>query len=213
LGQNKTGTRSIVSLLSGCGYRCAHWESGRVAATICANIDNGVPALTGLDQWDAFTDMDPSRKIQALISRRETTFELTAGWYQFESLFADYPDAFFILNTRNHERWLKSLTRHFKRRGKSDPSFMVEDYIAIRTSAKEQHENSVRIFYEKNPNANFLEVDIEEPDAGKKIISFLNENPSNEANWTHKGRSSTFRFRQMKKKFIKFRRKLHQKMA
>ena len=141
-----------------------------------------------------------------MISRGETTFELTAGWSKFEELYSQYPDARFILNTRNQERWIKSISKHFKRRKKSDSNFQVANYITIRTSAKRRHEDRIRTFFEMNPQARFLEVDIEAPDAGIKIIRFLDEDTSHSANWSHLGRSSLFQFRQIKKKFNKLRK-------
>lgn len=104
IGFNKCGTTSMHRLFVNCGYRSVHWEtsSGRMLAPILfMNNMLGRPLLTGITRYDVFSDM----------------FYLTddcclEGNFLFRQMDADYPDALFILNTRDRERWVLSRLKH-----------------------------------------------------------------------------------------------------
>jgi len=113
IGQNRTGSTSIYRFLGKCGLRAVHWDHGSLAATICENLKQSKPILTGPENYNCFTDMDPARDIQTLISQNKLTFENTTGWSKFKEFFAEYPDAYFILNVRPPKHWKKSLRKHF----------------------------------------------------------------------------------------------------
>ncbi len=101
IGFNRCGTRTIYKYFAANRVRSVHWDNGRLARRIFLNLANGDDLLAGYSSFDVFTDM-----------------ECLDGTHHFEAykLFpyfaAQYPDAIFILNTRDREDWIKSRLKH-----------------------------------------------------------------------------------------------------
>jgi hypothetical protein len=102
IGFNKCGTSTIHHYLRVNGVRSVHWDNGRLAQRMFANLANGKDLLAGYEAFDAFTDME-------YLDDRGTFLE---AYKLFPYLAAQYPDAVFILNTRDRENWIRSRLRH-----------------------------------------------------------------------------------------------------
>jgi hypothetical protein len=101
IGFNKCGTRTLNDFLKHNGFRTIHWDKGKLARAIFRNLSNGDDLVRGYEDFDVFTDMEWVTK----------GFALEA--YKLFPHFAEaYPDAVFILNTREREDWIKSRFNH-----------------------------------------------------------------------------------------------------
>ena len=98
IGFNKCGTSTIHRYLRANGVKCVHWDDGRLAQRMFANLANGDNLMAGYEGFDAFTDMEYIDQVGTLLE----------GYKLFPYLAAQYPDAVFILNTRDREAWIRS---------------------------------------------------------------------------------------------------------
>ena len=98
IGFNKCGTSTLHRYLRANGVKSVHWDEGRLAQRMFANLANGDKLLTGYERFEAFTDME-------YLGRTGTYLE---GYKLFPYLAEQYPDAVFILNTRDREAWIRS---------------------------------------------------------------------------------------------------------
>jgi hypothetical protein len=106
IGFNKCGTTTIHHYLRVNGIRSLHWDEGRLALRIFTNLCNGDDLLAGYEDFDAFTDME--------FFAPDGSVYLEA-YKLFPYLAARYPDAVFIMNTRDREAWIRSRMAHGKR--------------------------------------------------------------------------------------------------
>lgn len=102
IGFNKCGTTTIHRYFVANGISSVHWDKGRLARRMFQNIASGDPLLTGYESFDAFTDMECLDK--------RGVYHLEA-YKLFPYLAEQYPDAVFILNTRDREGWIRSRLR------------------------------------------------------------------------------------------------------
>jgi hypothetical protein len=102
IGFNRCGTASIHHYLVANGVRSVHQDEGRLVQRMFANLANGDDLLAGYEEFDAFTDME-------FLDSSGTYLE---GYKLFPYLAAQYPDAVFILNTREREAWIRSRLAH-----------------------------------------------------------------------------------------------------
>lgn len=102
IGFNKCGTRTIHAYLRKQGLASVHYDKGKLAMTIFRNLRDGRPLVEGYEEYSVFTDMDEARK---------DGFHFEA-YKLFPYLYVAYPDAIFILNTRDREDWIKSRLAH-----------------------------------------------------------------------------------------------------
>jgi hypothetical protein len=103
IGFNKCGTRTIAGFFEANGLRCAHWDSGRLAKAMFQNLAAGRSLIDGYRNFQVFTDMEftPANGKQAL-----QAFKL------YPQVAAEFPNALFLLNTRNREAWIRSRLEH-----------------------------------------------------------------------------------------------------
>ncbi len=102
IGFNKCGTTTIHRYFAANGISSVHWDKGRLARRIFQNLASGDPLLAGYEGFDAFTDME------YLDDRGAYHLE---AYKLFPYLAEQYPDAVFILNTRDREGWIRSRLR------------------------------------------------------------------------------------------------------
>ena len=103
IGFNRCGTRSIHQYFAANGISSVHWDEGRLAQRMFENRANGNDLLAGYPEFDVFTDMESLDGIQHL-----------EAYKLYPELAAQYPDAVFILNTRDREAWINSRFGHRK---------------------------------------------------------------------------------------------------
>ena len=101
IGFNKCGTRTIHHFLGVNGIKGVHWDRGALAHTMFRNLAEGQSLIRGYEQFESFSDMESVG--------RETALE---AYKLFPQLAQQFPDAVFILNTRNREDWIKSRFNH-----------------------------------------------------------------------------------------------------
>lgn len=106
IGFNRCGTKTLHKYFRANGLRSVHWNKGMLATRIFSNLEEGLDLLAGYESFDVFTDMEwltPTRYLEA--------------YKLYPQLAAQYPDAVFILNTRDREAWIRSRFAHGKPSG------------------------------------------------------------------------------------------------
>lgn len=114
IGFNKTATSAFFRLFNQSGHNSLH-SGGRFwrlrnhpqlmgvspQQKIAENIAEAAPPVQGLDDFQAFFDMEYVDKNQRI-----------ENFLNFDHFARHYPTAKFILNTRNMFDWIKSRVRH-----------------------------------------------------------------------------------------------------
>lgn len=165
LGFNKTATRSIHRLMQENGFPAVHWEGNQLGKQILTNRSKGDRLLRGFEDRRSFTDLN---------------YVSDSFFFEPNSLFRefkrDYPDAFFVLNNRDTEKWIESRMKHggglFAKRHKRIRGLETDTQLAEEWRAeKQKHESLVREFFKKDTH--FLEFDIGDKTFCKQLGKFL----------------------------------------
>ncbi len=104
IGLNKCGTNSLHQLFVRSGINSLHFRApgvGNAAVRLVNNICAGRPCLFGMDQYQAYSDL----------SYADAKLYIEGAQF-FRHFRAAYPDAWFILNTRDEAEWLDSRLSH-----------------------------------------------------------------------------------------------------
>jgi sulfotransferase family protein len=183
IGFNKCGTRSLHMLFKRNDIRSAHWSvpDGRnVALTMAENLKCGRSILWGLESFTAFSDLtfySDTHRVEAC------TF--------FERMHEQFPESYFIFNTRPVERWIHSRLVHeneFARRAAGAYDCAIEDLPAKWTSEFDDHHAKVLSFF-AGRSERLCVFDIEHDDVGK-VIRFLRPHFKIKGfYWQHRGKS------------------------
>ncbi|PTQ70730.1 sulfotransferase [Celeribacter persicus] len=178
LGFNKTATTALHQWFKLSGYRSFHWgelpkknKPGRYLANILiSNITCGRPPLETIEDFDCYSEFSNVRD----------DYFLEANYF-FDKLYEAYPNAYFILNTRSTESWIRSRIRH---QSNGFGSFIDRALRAMgqRQDVLERHweaykpqfEARMRDFFAERPEARFCEYHITQ-DRPEKLIAFLQE--------------------------------------
>jgi hypothetical protein len=181
IGFNKTATTSLHTFFASNGFPSVHWDRGKLARRMVENCLDDRPILDGYDQeFRVFSDM------QAQSSR----IRIEANQY-FRVLDRDYPGAYFILNTRDLDKWISSRSSDFvtphgatnlelemRRLGSTDRQEAVQLWARERST----FEAEVRRYFRHNPK--FLEIDITDPDLPHRISRLIGRTMDAE-HWKH----------------------------
>ena len=100
IGFNKCGTTSFHDYFKANGIASVHWRANTLALALHHNRTEGRPLLEGIDHWTAYTDMNCIPGSPWGQSNSDSA-ALIEGCRYFRELHRDYPDALFILNTRD----------------------------------------------------------------------------------------------------------------
>jgi len=174
MGMMKAGTTSIYSYFK-CGldpkvskithYDCDDGEKVMTCGKrMRRNIKFKKPAFDSMSNFTVYTELDGQEKHGGLTLPQ---------WYFISNIYEDFPNATWILNTRDPVKWLSSIDRwkdlrqrfidnHYypalpRNKGKNDTD-MIYFY-------KEQARR-VRDFAQKHPSLSFVELAIDSPNAG-----------------------------------------------
>ena len=101
IGFNKCGTRSIDRFFRLHDLKTVHWAGGDLAKSLKADLTAGIKPLENWPDVNVFSDMESV-----------SVHDMIEGYKYFPELQAHYPDALFILNTRNSEAWIRSRNAH-----------------------------------------------------------------------------------------------------
>ena len=127
IGFKRCGTTSLSCFFNRNGIRAVHFDWGRLGRRMQRNRADGLPLLSGYERYDAFTNMEYS-----------SPGDWFDGFRCWPELMETYADSRFILNTRDRERWLRSMLPradgrrswktdyHEARYGTSDPVALAE---------------------------------------------------------------------------------------
>lgn len=163
IGFNKCGTRSMYNFFKANGIEGVHWEHGKVGRDMAINLTTGKTPLHGYEDVVFFSDLMGPHGLPVFEHQ----------WY-FRELHAAYPDALFVLNTRDEATWLTSRMRH--------PDFIARFFRHYHLDAKSEveglwraqwraHHANVAAFFEDKPGQ-LLVFDIER-DGGEKLAGFV----------------------------------------
>jgi Sulfotransferase domain len=166
IGFNKCGTRSLYRFLQRAGIASAHFNRGRLAVAMKANIEAGLKPLTGeIDRYVAYTDVQQ-------VSRHEAI----EGVRYFRELYQYYPRSYFILNTRDRDGWIRSRLNHgngfYARRYARALRLPDEAAVVAHWTAEwDSHLAEVQAFFADKPGR-LIVYDIK-TDAPQKLVDFL----------------------------------------
>ena len=109
IGFNKCGTRSFTELFERSGIGCVHWDNNLLAGYILKDIKE-IGAIN-LEKYypesNAFTDIIYINK-----SFNDGNVLIVEIFEIIDDIIRSYPDAYYIINTRNVEDWLISRFNH-----------------------------------------------------------------------------------------------------
>ena len=161
IGFNKCGTSSLAAFFSDNGVSTLHWSRGNIGKRLYLNISAGLPVLTGMSRFMAFSDM-------------ESTKDNIYGHRYFREIFAEYPDSYYILNTRDKGNWIRSRLNHnnglLLKIMKENFGFSESQTIRYWSLEWDAHHAAVTDFYKDK--GKFLVFDIEK-DTPQKLCEFL----------------------------------------
>jgi len=172
IGLNKTGTKTLGECLQILGYRNKSYDLELLRSYAAGDIDI---ILKVTESFDSFEDWP---------------------WpLLFKEFDRNYPDAKFILTTRdNEETWFKSLCSHAEKTGPTEARKIVySHYMPLENP--EHHKNFYLLFnqsvcdYFSSRPFKLLTVCWERGDAWEKICTFL-DRPVPEIPFPHMNKSS-----------------------
>jgi hypothetical protein len=181
IGFNKSATTALHLLFRKNGFPCVHWDYGDLARTMLQNCCSDLPILTGYDkEFRVFSDM---------------TFRTHRLRFEANSLFrvldADYPNSFFVYNSRNIQDWLRSRALH---KGYDKESLIQFEMRLLKTldpqkvldkwrREREQFEEEMRDYF--YGSSRFIEIDISDVALPVTLSRFLGM-PLDASHWqTH----------------------------
>ena len=97
IGFNRCGTVSLCRFFRRNGFAAVHHDGGRLAIAMDANLRAGRHVLSGYERFEAFFDMS--------FLRQHIHVEMYKRW---DRILEQVPEARFILNLRDVERWVGS---------------------------------------------------------------------------------------------------------
>ncbi|MDC0889086.1 hypothetical protein OAS42_00405 [bacterium] len=194
IGMNRTGTKSFHHLFTQSGYESVHYSTynpeGGAPIIIGEMISdraemgeyNRNPLLHGAERFTAYSDMFFHRE-----------HKWCDGVKVFKQLEAEYPDSYFVLQTREMEGWLRSKKNH------KDGQYLHRSMTYHRTKSSDQmmewfrkdrdeHHKAVRNHFKDSER--FIEFDIEK-DNIEKFINFMRQADIIllKGHWKHLGKS------------------------
>lgn len=168
IGFNKCGTTSLFNFFRNNGFPSVHNAGGRLAVQMMSNSLKRQPIFAGFDQkFRCFSDME-------FVNDR---IALEGNW-SFRLMDRDYPNSFFIYNTRSMDKWLSSRLRWIGPAG----SYLERYKMMLNTTRDEEvveYWRSSRLRFEAEmfgyfgDRKNLLVLDIEEPRCPERIAAFL----------------------------------------
>ncbi len=187
IGLNRCATTTFYKLFLHSGIPAAHWEDefgNNLAQRMMTNIAMGRKPLSGFGGLRAFTDI-------AFVNAR---FMLDGARF-FRELHAAYPDAYFVLNTRDKAGWLRSREQHangtYLERCCKANGMTVDEVREGWARMYDVHHAEVMAHFEGNPR--FLRFDIEQDDPQVIADWLAPDFDVNIAHWGHYNQKSAKR--------------------
>ena len=169
IGFYKTGTTTLYEALKALGYRAVNgdkpgsYPGADDGVTLLAQIETGNYRLRTLDLFDAFTD--------------NPYFRL------WREMYAQFPQAKYILTVREESSWIESCVRFYRHRRlypmrvwmfgpHADPSRSEASREAW-LQAYRTHNAAVRAHFADAPAGQFLELDLVQRPRWDELCAFL----------------------------------------
>jgi len=166
IGFNKTATTALHHLVGASGYVSVHClyrvedTSRFIARQMHDNVKEGNPILKDIDKAHAYSDM--------LYVKQRRYIE---GNKYYRKLHEEYPDSYFVLQTRNIDDWLKSRLYHkdgaFVKRCMKFQNCTQDELLMQWSFEKKSREKAMKFYFRDNPN--FLVFDIDKDPIDKLI--------------------------------------------
>ena len=188
IGFNKCGTTSFHRFFKGNGIKGIHWggnSSKNIARHIFNNLMIGRDPIAGVEECTAFTDLS--------FLSKDVYIEGIRFYRQF---YENYPNAYFILNTRDQDKWIKSRNKHGHAwrslMARSKKAYGIDTNEEMETVWREQWDNhiaEVQKFFGEN-GGRLLVYNIEQDDP-QALVEFLKPDFETSAEHWGKANSST----------------------
>lgn len=177
IGFNRCGTRTLHQFFLKSGINSVHWEKGEIARKFLKRKELGQDPfkdyngsiISGNTFVSAFTDMMDFDDGSAIEPYKD-----------YKYIFDFYPDAFYILNVRPVDNWIKSRLSHQQGNFYKNYLFVSSNQdkiVEFWRKEWEEHLHGVDLFF-KGKRANYLKFDIENDDP-KVLCDFLNKKFNN----------------------------------
>jgi len=175
IGYNKCGTTALQRFFYLNGYPAIPWDQNRLGLRIIHNLVKRRRILSGYDRrYRVFSDFNISNEYLAI--------ELN---HLVAKFMLDYPDSYFILNTRPVEHWIRSRASQVSRENGTKYIEIRAEQLSCRTEEIadrwrkdwELHHQFVRRFFSGAKANKLLEVDIEDNSTPDRIGEFLGFEP------------------------------------
>jgi Sulfotransferase domain len=159
VGFNRAGTSSIADFLRRAGFKvvdhtfdAGHYKGKNLALHIEANVNAGRAPLAGLEQWNAFTDIE--------YVHVEKTFY---GQNWFAKIAEAHPETKFILNIRDKNSWLESRKKFggYLETSATAAGVSQAEILEIWSAEWDQHIAAVSAYFSKD---RLFILDIDKPD-------------------------------------------------
>lgn len=165
VGLGRTGTKSLTAALEILGYRCLHWAPDKATAA---------EVLTGA-------------KVSRIAEHRDAIIDTILPLLHYQEYAQRFPNAKFILTTREVATWLPSMRRHMiHMRSPDSRNYSAHLYGSLLlnrwatgsigdqrlSDAFVTHNGNVRVFFADMPDR-FLELDISSGEGWDKLCPFL----------------------------------------
>jgi Sulfotransferase domain len=161
IGFYKTGTTSLYEALRLLGYRTINgdkpgsYPGADDGASLIPLMDAGNYCLPTLDQFDAFTD--------------------APYLWIWREIYAQFPDAKYILTVRDEDRWINSCVRFYH--GRRVRPMMIWKFGRYADPSRDQASREQWLETYRRHNAEILEFFADKPD------QFLLMEPTRNPNW------------------------------
>lgn len=170
IGFNKTGTTSLTNFFKKNNISACHWKGGNLAINIVKNIRSLNDPLSGYEEYTVFTDME-------YVSHGD--HPLVEGYKYFKDIYAWHPDAKFILNTRDVEKWIASREKHGNYIERYRRHYGVGTLEEVRNLWRidfySHHAEVIRFFHDKPGKLLIFNI---EKDSNEKLVEFLGDDYS-----------------------------------
>lgn len=90
IGIGRTGTKSLTEALRILGYKCIHWSPDKATQR----------------------EVISGTKISRIVEKRDVIIDTVLPILHYKEYAKRFPDAKFILTTRDEQGWLKSIKKH-----------------------------------------------------------------------------------------------------
>lgn len=165
IGIGRTGTKSLNEALRILGYKCIHWSPDKATKR----------------------EVISGTKVSRMVEKRDVIIDTVLPILHYREYAKRFPDAKFILTTRNEQGWLKSIKKHTMGiRINNSENFSAELYGSLILKGwdfgKERDKELLKLFrkynkevetFFKDSPSRLLKIDITSGEGWEKLCKFL----------------------------------------